>query len=87
VIDAPVDVVSLGVGTHILQVPTGYIAWPAGLAEAKRWVRVTLSERPSAKPLVFEGLRYGDGRGFASPFKYGETEDYIARLIGAPLPD
>jgi hypothetical protein len=45
-------------------------------------VRITLSDRPSNKPLNFGGINYGDGRGFALPFRTGETEDYYARPEG-----
>jgi hypothetical protein len=79
-IDWPVNVAALGPGLHTVQPLSGYIAWPAAMAEATRWVRISLSESPSNKPLVFGGINYGDGRGFPTPFKVGETEDYLKVL-------
>jgi hypothetical protein len=78
VIDQPVNVVALGAGLHTLSAPTGRVPWPQALAEQPSWVRVTLSERPSNKTLQFGGVSYGDGRGYAQPFRTGETEDYLA---------
>ena len=45
--------------------------------ERPAWLRVTLSERPSNKTLQIGDIRYGDGRGYADPFRTGETEDYL----------
>jgi len=78
VIDRAVNVVALGAGLHTLNVATGLIPWPAALAQQPSWVRVTLSDFPSNKPLTFGGINYGDGRGYAIPFHTGETEDYLA---------
>ena len=80
VIDYPVDVVALGAGLHIVQPLTGPVFWPAAAAGKARWVRMTLSERPSNKPLVYGGIKYGDGRGFSTPFRMSETEDCLTRL-------
>ena len=77
VIDFPVDVATLGAGLHTVRVKTGRVPWPADLAERPAWVRVTLSERESNKPLNFGGVDYGDGRGYDKPFRFGETEDYL----------
>jgi hypothetical protein len=77
VIDAPVNVGALGQGLHTIQSLSGYIAWPAALAQKPSWVRVTLSERPSNKTLQLGTTKYGDGRGYATPFNTGETEDYL----------
>jgi hypothetical protein len=77
VIDAPVNVVALGQGLHTIQRLSGYIAWPAALAQKPSWVRVTLSERPSNKTLQLGTIKYGDGRGYPTPFNTGETEDYL----------
>ena len=73
VIDFPVDVVALGAGLHIINVPTGLTPWPAQFAQQPFWARVTLSEHKSNKTLLFGGISYGDGRGFATPFRTGET--------------
>lgn len=78
VIDRAVNVVALGAGLHTLNVATGLIPWPAALAQQPSWVRVTLSDFPSNKPLTLGGINYGDGRGYAIPFHTGETEDYLA---------
>ena len=80
-IDFPVNVVGLGAGLHILNVPTGLAPWQNPNQPA--WVRITLSELPSNKTLTAGALSYGDGRGYAIPFKTGETEDYIYRPAGA----
>ncbi|MBP8292050.1 MAG: hypothetical protein KAX65_04710, partial [Caldilineaceae bacterium] len=80
-IDQPVNVVALGAGLHIVNVPTGLAPW--SVANQPAWVRITLSERPSNKTLTAGALSYGDGRGHATPFKTGETEDYIYRPAGA----
>ncbi|MFP4436551.1 MAG: hypothetical protein ACLFVO_04830, partial [Chloroflexaceae bacterium] len=82
VIDFPVDVVSLGAGLHTLSVPTGLVPWPTQQAENPAWVRVTLSEGVSNKPLQFGNIKYGDGRGYDKPFQTGETEDYLAYPAG-----
>jgi hypothetical protein len=84
VIDAPIDVVGLGAGLHTLSFVTGRVPWPAQLAQRPSWVRFTLSERESNKTLSFGGISYGDGRGYAQPFRTGETEDYILRQQGDP---
>ncbi len=77
-IDRAINVVALGAGLHTINVPTGLVPWPAQFAQAPTWVRVTLSDRPSNKPFTFGGINYGDGRGYATPFQTGETEDYFA---------
>lgn len=79
VIDYPIDVVALGAGIHTLNLPTSLVPWPAALAQQAAWARITLSEQPSNKPLQFGDISYGDGRGFATPFRTGETEDYLWR--------
>ncbi|MEZ4708379.1 MAG: DNRLRE domain-containing protein [Caldilineaceae bacterium] len=82
-IDYPIDVVGLGAGLHALtNIITREAIWPAALVEEPRWVRFTLSERQSNKPLTFGGVQYGDGRGFAAAFKVGETEDYLRHFNG-----
>jgi len=82
IIDAPIDVAALGPGLHIIPVKTGRIPWPAEMEQQRSWVRLTLSERPSNKPFNVDGIDYGDGRGYARPFRTGETEDYILRPEG-----
>ena len=82
VIDRAVNVVALGAGLHTINVATGRVPWPAQWAQQPTWVRITLSDRPANKPLNFGGINYGDGRGFAVPFRTGETEDYYARPEG-----
>jgi plastocyanin len=79
VIDAPINVVALGAGLHVVNVPTGRVPWPAQLADKPAWVRVTLSEQLSNKTLQAGNLQYGDGRGYQQPFRTGETEDYLRR--------
>ncbi len=76
VIDFPVNAAALGAGTHVLQPLSGYVVWPAQLANLPSWARVTLSEQPSNKTLQFANIQYGDGRGYQTPFAVGETEDY-----------
>ncbi len=83
-IDYPVDVAALGVGLHSLaNIATERVAWPAQGAQDARWIRFTLSEEPSDKPLSFGAIQYGDGRGPATPFRTGETEDYLWLPNGA----
>lgn len=84
VIDQPIDVVALGAGLHIVNLPTRPVPWPAQLAQRPSWARVTLSERESNRTLQFGTLTYGDGRGYAQPFQTGETEDYLAHPEGVP---
>ena len=83
VIDFPVDVAVLGAGLQIINVPTGLTPWPAQWAQQPFWARVTLSEHKSNKTLMLGGISFGDGRGFATPFHTGETEDYLAFPQGA----
>lgn len=80
VIDAPVNVVALGAGVHTVNVATGLVPWT--VTDRPAWVRITLSERPSNKTLTAGSLSYGDGRGYALPFKTGETEDYLYSPAG-----
>jgi plastocyanin len=82
VIDYEVDVVALGAGLHTLVLPTGRVPWAS--ADQSAWLRVTLSDRPSNKPLSAGGIAYGDGRGYATPFVLGETEDYLYVPQDAP---
>ena len=84
VIDQPIDVVALGAGLHSVSVPTGRVPFPAAMAQRPTWVRFTLSEQLSAKPLTFGSIKYGDGRGYATPFHTGETEDYLRHAEGDP---
>lgn len=79
VIDQPIDVAALGPGLHSLSVATGRVPFPAALADRPAWVRFTLSEQVANKTLSFGALSYGDGRGYAAPFRTGETEDYLWR--------
>jgi plastocyanin len=83
VIDYPVDVVALGMGLQVINVPTGLVPWPAQWADQPFWARVTLSEEKSNQTLLFGGISYSDGRGWATPFRTGETEDYLAFPQGA----
>lgn len=85
VIDFPVNVVALGAGLQLLNVPTGLVPWQ--ITDQPAWVRITLSELPSNKTLNAGGLSYGDGRGYPTPFKTGETEDYYYRPQAAGGPD
>ena len=89
VIDYAVDVAALGPGLHTIVVPTtGPVYFPA-TDEQPAWLRLTLSERPSNKPLKSSGgahpANYGDGRGYDVPFRLGETEDYL--IPGPTKPD
>ena len=81
VIDHPVDVAALGLGLHTIIVPTTGPVHFAPDNEQRSWLRISLSERPSNKPLTPSGAghpaNYGDGRGHDTPFRLGETEDYL----------
>jgi plastocyanin len=79
VIDHQVSLGALGSGLHTVNVPTRLVPWAAELKDRPAWLRVTLSEDPSSKPLTLNGFNHGDGRGFAAPFDTGETEDYLWR--------
>ncbi|MCB0037071.1 MAG: DNRLRE domain-containing protein [Anaerolineales bacterium] len=80
VIDMAIPVSSLNGGTNLVPVMTGRVPWPANMAERPSWLRVTLSERPSNKTLVTDGITHGDGRGYdGTAFAIGETEDYLLR--------
>jgi uncharacterized repeat protein (TIGR01451 family) len=81
VMDFQVNVAQLGPGVHMLYVPTSSpVYWPDDMTKEPAWMRFTLSERPSNKPLTSPaGTVYGDGRGYNRPFRLGETEDYIYR--------
>ena len=83
IIDYPVDVAALGAGLHTISVTTGNVPWPPDQAQKHAWVRLTLSEQPSNKALTTEGIAHGDGRGYAKPFRTGETEDYLLRPKGS----
>ena len=81
--DYPIDVAALGAGLQVLNnIATDRVGWPAQGAEEARWIRFTLSEEPSNKTLNFNGIQYGDGRGYATAFRTGETEDYLRVLAG-----
>ncbi|WP_141611224.1 DNRLRE domain-containing protein [Litorilinea aerophila] len=80
VIDAPVDIASLVPGVNTLTVSTsGPVPWPPEQGEQPAWLRVMLSEEKSVK---LTGQPYGDGRGPASGYRTGETEDYLLRPQG-----
>ena len=81
VVDYAVNVVGLGAGLHTLNVPSGRV--PLAAANTPAWVRLSLSERPANKTLQAGNVQYGDGRGYAQPFKTGETEDYLYYPAGA----
>lgn len=83
-IDQPIDVSALGPGLHPLTFQTDRVRWPAQLANQPAWMRFTLSEQPSNKTLVFGAINYGDGRGYATAFVTGETEDKLMQPAGGP---
>jgi hypothetical protein len=75
VIDHPVDIASLTPGLNSVTISrTARVIWPEEQKEQPAWLRVTLSEAPSVK---LPGQTYGDGRGPDTPFRTGETEDYL----------
>ena len=77
VIDQPVDIASLTPGLNTIAVATtGPVSWPADMAQKPAWLRVMLSEEKSVK---LAGQAYGDGRGPATGYRTGETEDYLWR--------
>ncbi|MFZ1757012.1 MAG: DNRLRE domain-containing protein, partial [Caldilineaceae bacterium] len=80
VIDQPVDIASLTPGLNTIAVATtGPVAWPAEMAQKSAWLRVMLSEEKSVK---LAGQAYGDGRGPATGYRTGETEDYLLHPKG-----
>jgi plastocyanin len=75
VIDHPVDIAALTPGLNSVTITgTSRVIWPEEQKEQPAWLRVTLSEAPSVK---LPGQTYGDGRGPDTPFRTGETEDYL----------
>lgn len=69
---------TLGPGLHTIAVPsTGLVANPADKAQNPMWLRLTLSEQKSNKTLGTTTAPYGDGRGYDTAFRLGETEDYL----------
>lgn len=82
VIDLPINAAVLGAGLHELLVDTTVpVAFPAesDVANLPAWLRLTLSEKPSNKTITTGTLTHGDGRGYETPFRLGETEDYLLR--------
>jgi len=79
VIDQPVA--PAVAGTINLVAPTGSIPVPLGSEDEPMWLRVTISDEPAEKPFQVTSLGrvidYGDGRGPANGFRWGETEDYL----------
>lgn len=75
VVDAVVDPVALGAGTHTVNVTTGIVGWSniLGIDEVPAWMRVMLTPVPSNKDLY---ITFGDGRGEDDVYYAGETEDY-----------
>lgn len=84
VVDHPVDIAALGPGIHKIYLTTNWpIQWLLEQNEERpAWLRISLSEKPSNKvldPDTTGAFRVGDGRGYDTPFHFGETEDYLAR--------
>ena len=80
VIDHPVDIASLTPGLNTITVTTtGPVRWSPETTDKPVWLRVTLSEEKSVK---MPGKSYGDGRGPATGYRTGETEDYLWRPKG-----
>ncbi|HQZ52674.1 MAG TPA: GEVED domain-containing protein [Thermoflexales bacterium] len=62
-------------GMLVITVPTSSpVFWPTAMITKPAWLRLTLSDQMSPKPL---GGLYGDGRGPDLGYAFGETEDYI----------
>ncbi len=81
VIDHPVDVAALGPGLHKIYLTTNWpVFWPTEQVQRPAWLRVSLSEKVSNKPIACGSVcTVGDGRGYDTPFRLGETEDYLVR--------
>ncbi len=80
VIDQPVDIASLTPGLNIVTVTTtGPVPWSLEMTDRPAWLRIMLSEEKSVK---LAGQGYGDGRGPATGYRTGETEDYLWRPKG-----
>lgn len=83
VVDHPVDVAALGLGIHKIYLTTNWpVSWP--LIQGKEfpaWMRITLAETVSNKVLDCGTgtCQIGDGRGYDTAFRFGETEDYLVR--------
>jgi hypothetical protein len=80
-IDSPVNIAAMGAGLHTIFSQTGVVPWT--ITDKPAWVRVTLSERPANKTLQAGNVQHGDGRGYAQPFKTGESEDFLFRSQAA----
>lgn len=82
VVDFPVDVAALGPGIHKIYLTTN---WPVYRPmedgqDRPAWLRITLAEKVSNKTIACgTGCTVGDGRGYDTPFRFGETEDYLVR--------
>jgi len=83
VIDHPVDVAALGPGIHKIYLTTNWpVSWPVeDEKERPAWMRITLAESVSNKTLDCGAgtCHIGDGRGYDTAFRLGETEDYLVR--------
>jgi uncharacterized repeat protein (TIGR01451 family) len=74
-------------GVYNLLAPTRNLPIPLALVGKDMWLRATLSDEPSVKigtvTSLGQVINYGDGRGPAGGFRFGETEDYIVNAAGA----
>ncbi|MFK7805141.1 MAG: hypothetical protein AB8G95_26140 [Anaerolineae bacterium] len=75
VVDAVVDPIALGVGTHTVMVNAPRVPWTNifDLDQHPAWMRVMLTAIESNKDLY---IAFGDGRGEEFVYFAGETEDY-----------
>jgi hypothetical protein len=71
-------------GVYDLIAATANLPVPLSEVGKDMWLRITVSDEPSVKPLLTpNGTAYGDGRGPSAGFRYGETEDYLIIADGA----
>ena len=70
-------------GTTNVVATTTAVPLEAGKEKRPMWMRVSLSDEPSAKPLTSGAVQHGDGRGPAGGFELGETEDFLVFGPGA----
>ncbi|MBS1253054.1 MAG: hypothetical protein MAG451_02099 [Anaerolineales bacterium] len=83
------QVIILGPGTHVLTTPIFLPHHPdPSHPDDPMWMRITLAERPIGAALATAAgdIIPTDGRGPATGYKYGETEDYLLGDVVSPVP-
>ncbi|MEM7110963.1 MAG: hypothetical protein AAF614_00920 [Chloroflexota bacterium] len=74
VINHPIDLNALGIGTHNLTVVSELAPWSN---PSHGWLRASLSDSPAPLTLSQFDYSHGDGSGPADAYMLGETEDFL----------